>query len=166
MRMLRQPGPVGSPAAVCRTVTMAVMVATPAALGLLIGSANLLAGSGGQQKEDDEDRPKLELKASPKTGFAPTRVTLRGQLTGGPDDYEEFYCPTVEWDWGNDTTSEQTYDCDPWEAGKTEIKRRFTTQYVYNNPGTYTVRLILKKRGETVVAANTRVQVRPGMRSR
>ncbi len=118
------------------------------------------------ESSPDVERPTLDLTVRPRTGFAPARFTIRGLLTGGPDDFEEYYCPTVEWDWGNGTTSEASYDCDPYEAGKSEIRRRFTTQYVFNHPGIYKIRLILKRKDETLVAANTQVRVRPGLRTR
>ena len=78
------------------------------------------------QQKDDKDaktktptrRPKLTLKAQPVISMSPSKVTLRAELVGGANDYEEFYCPTVEWDWGDGTQSESTADCEPYEARK------------------------------------------------
>src|SRR3979409_1190649 len=101
------------------------------ALGLVLCAS--LAVSGQQKngkdskdsKDKDDKRPKLSLKAQPIVSISPSKVTLRVELTGGANDYEEFYCPTVEWDWGDGTQSESTADCEPYQAGKSEIKRRF-----------------------------------------
>ena len=73
----------------------------------------------------DDERPSLSLRASPATAFSPVEVLFFGDLTGGPDDYEEFYCATVEWDWGDGTRSSTTADCEPYEPDKSQIRRRY-----------------------------------------
>mgnify|MGYP006150229533 CR=1 FL=1 len=75
------------------------------------------------------------------------------------DDFEEFYCPSIEWVWGDDTKSESTADCDPYEAGKSEIRRRFAIQHKYNIEGSYDVQFRLKQRDKVVASARTRVTV-------
>ena len=114
----------------------------------------------------EDERPTLKLTARPRTGFAPTRVTFRGVLIGGPDDFKEYYCPEVEWEWGDGTISENNSDCEPYEAGKSTLKRRFTAQHVFNFPGNFKTRLILKRNDKTLVATNTQVRIRPGGRPR
>ena len=114
----------------------------------------------------DDERPTLKLTARPRTGFTPSRVTFRGVLTGGPDDFKEYYCPVIEWDWGDGTISENSSDCEPYEAGKSTLKRRFTAQHVFNMAGTFKIRLILKRNDKTLVATNTQVRIRPGGRPR
>src|SRR2546425_12213210 len=52
-----------------------------------------------KDKDADSRRPKITLKAQPTISMAPSRVVLTAELTGGANDYEEYYCPTVEWDW-------------------------------------------------------------------
>ena len=49
---------------------------------------------------------------------SPARVVASADVDGGPDDFEEFYCASVEWDWGDDTKSNNAADCDPYEPGK------------------------------------------------
>ena len=124
----------------------------------------------GQQKDDkdskDKDsdkKPKLTLKAQPVISMSPSKVTLRAELVGGANDYEEYYCPTVEWDWGDGTTSESSSDCEPYEAGKSEIRRRYTVEHVFR-AGNYRVALRLKKRDKMVTSATVMVEVRPGIR--
>jgi hypothetical protein len=112
--------------------------------------------------KDDARRPKLTLKAQPVIAMSPARIVLTAELQGGPNDFEEFYCPTVEWDWGDGTHSESTADCEPYEAGKSEIKRRFTVQHVFR-AGVYKVMLRLKRRDKALTAATVNIQVRPGL---
>jgi hypothetical protein len=85
------------------------------------------------------------------------------EVKGGAEDNEEFYCPTVEWEWGDLTTSTVEADCEPYEAGKSQIKRRYTVEHRYKNPGGFRIRLLLKKGPKIIGTANTLVQVRPGL---
>jgi len=125
----------------------------------------ILAAPGSAQKDgkekDTDRRPKLTLKAQPVISMAPSKVTLRAELVGGADDYEEFYCPTVEWDWGDGTRSESTSDCEPYQAGKSEIKRRFTVEHIFR-AGSYQVAVRLKRRDKPVAMATATVQVQGG----
>jgi hypothetical protein len=121
------------------------------------------AFSAPQKNDKDDQRPKLLLHAQPPVSIAPSRVVLTAEMVGGANDFEEYYCPGVEWDWGDDTRSESTIDCDPYEAGKSEIKRRFTVEHVFRRPGNYKVFFRLKRRGKTVATASANVQVRPGV---
>src|SRR5215510_9638417 len=103
------------------------------ALILVVAAATVGAASqkDGKEAKESDRRPKLSLKAQPIISISPSRVTLRAELVGGANDYEEFYCPTVEWDWGDGTQSESRSDCDPYQPGKSEIKRRFTVEHVF-----------------------------------
>ena len=115
-------------------------------------------------KQLEAKRPKISLRAQPPVGVAPFRVVLTGELQGGADDFEEYYCPTIEWVWGDLTTSESTLDCDPYEAGKSQIKRRFTTEHTYRNEGAYKVYIRLKRKEKLLAAASATIQVQPGAR--
>ena len=77
-------------------------------------------------------KPSISVKLNPRSGFSPLRVVATAELTGGPNDFEDFYCASVEWDWGDGTKSESKQDCDPFEAGKSEIKRRFAQEHIFN----------------------------------
>lgn len=120
----------------------------------------------GNQNDKDKDakKPTLTIRASPPISFSPATIRVVAMLTGGPDDYEDFYCPTVEWDWGDGTTSENAADCDPFQPGVSKITRRFSVSHVYETAGRYRVLLRLKRDTKTMVSANTTVQVRPGVR--
>ncbi len=126
------------------------------ALGTIALGATLAAA-------DAKDKPKLSLKATPAVSFSPVRIVVTALLTGGPNDYEKYYCATVEWDWGDGTRSESSYDCDPYVAGQSEIKRRFSTEHRYRVSGNYRIQFRLKQKNEAVAVANTMVRVRPGL---
>jgi hypothetical protein len=93
---------------------------------------------------------------------APARIVMTAELVGGTADLEEFYCPTIEWAWGDDTVSESTVDCEPYESGKSEIKRRYTVQHLFRRGGSYKVYFHLKKKDKTIASASATVQVQPG----
>jgi hypothetical protein len=135
-------------------------VATAVALAfsaLLVIPVNPLHGEQGNKK------PSLSLKATPAISFAPARIVVVAEVKGGANDFEEFYCPSVEWEWGDLTTSTAEADCDPYEAGKSEIKRRYTVEHRYRNPGGFKIVLRFKKGDKIVATANAMVQVRPGL---
>ena len=115
-------------------------------------------------KQVEAKRPKISVRAQPPVGVAPFRVVLTGELQGGSDDFEEYYCPTVEWAWGDDTTSESTLDCEPYEAGKSQIKRRFTVEHMFRREGAYKVYFHLKRKDKVLASASVTIQVQPGVR--
>jgi hypothetical protein len=137
----------------------------------LLAGAMLAAGASASAQKADKDakdnpdakRPKVSLKATPVISMAPARIVLTAEITGGANDFEEFYCPTVQWEWGDGTESESTNDCAPYEAGKTEIKRRFTVEHVFR-AGAYRVMFRLKRHDKAVGFATVSMQVRPGLR--
>ncbi len=130
------------------------------ALGASLAAAQK---SDDAKKDQDAARPKLSLTARPVISMAPSRVVLTAEITGGPNDAEDYYCPSVEWDWGDGTQSESSADCPPYEAGKSEIKRRYTVEHVFR-AGAYRVTLRLKQHERTMASAAVNIQVRPGLR--
>src|SRR5579862_4331372 len=121
------------------------------ALALVVCTSLAVAAQRDKDSKEpkDDKRPKLTLKAQPVVSISPAKVTLRAELTGGANDYEDFYCPTIEWDWGDGTQSESTLDCEPYEAGKSEIKRRYTVEHVFRAGG-YHISFRLKHRNKAV----------------
>ena len=130
-------------------------------------------------------KPSIKVKANPTIGMPPFRVVATAEVTGGSDDFQDFYCPSVEWDWGDGTTSTATGDCDPYEAGKSEIKRRYVQEHTYQSAGIgrstfgspetsdisggqqpvqLRIRFLLKQKNKTVGAGQTTIQVRPSFR--
>ena len=118
------------------------------------------ARSGG----GDDKKPSLSLKATPPVGFSPLRVRLVVDVRGGADDYADFYCPAIEWDWGDGTVSGNSEDCDPYQAGKSTIRRRYSIEHVFRQPGSFQVFFRLKQRDRVIAASSGNVSARPGVR--
>jgi len=133
-------------------------------------SASSLAGPAdvGQNK-----KPSISVRANPPVGFSPLRVVLTAELKGGANDYEDFYCASVEWDWGDDTKSETKADCDPYEAGKSEIKRRYVQDHTFRvfsdlsaQPAPavqYRIKFLLKQKNKVVGSGQTTIEIRQGV---
>jgi len=117
-----------------------------------------------EQKTAPPKKPTLELKASPMMSFTPAKIRFVAEVKGGPNDFEDLYCPTVEWDWNDDTTSESSVDCEPYQPGKSEIPRRFTVEHVFKVAGLYRVKIRLKRKARVILFADVQVQVNPGVR--
>jgi hypothetical protein len=141
-----------------------------------LASAPLDAGAG-QKPADQNKKPSINVKANPPIGFSPLRVVVTAEIKGGANDYEDFYCASVEWDWGDDTKSESKADCDPYEPGKSEIKRRFIQEHTFRaltneitgaagtptGPIQFRVRFVLKQKNKVVGSGQTVVEIRSGM---
>jgi hypothetical protein len=120
------------------------------------------AESLGAQRDTDDKKPSLSLKATPPLGFSPLRVRVVVDVRGGSNDYADFYCAATEWDWGDGTISEMSSDCDPYEAGKSSIRRRYSAEHIFRQAGGYKMVFRLKQKTRTVAAANATIQVRAG----
>ena len=112
--------------------------------------------------QEVSEKPELRLRTGTRFAFAPAEVLFVAELRDGPDDYEEFYCASVEWVWDDDTRSETIPDCDPYEAGNSEIRRRFSMRHTFQRAGRYEIRLNLKQRDDVVASARTTVEIRGG----
>ncbi|HET6279055.1 MAG TPA: hypothetical protein VFG08_09745 [Candidatus Polarisedimenticolia bacterium] len=121
----------------------------------------------------ESDKPSISVKASPSVGFSPARVVFTAEVKGGPNDYQEFYCAAIEWDITTVGESEhggfdqgrheQQSDCDPYEPGKSEIRRRYTREQVFRSAGEYRVQFRLKQKDKVVGSGRTTVRIRPGL---
>ena len=109
-----------------------------------------------------DDRPELNLRARPQVAFARAEIAFTGVLRGGRDDYEEFYCVSVEWDWDDGTKSESIFDCEPYEPGVSEIRRRFSRRHTFNMGGRYEVRLTLKRQDDVIQLERTSIVIQSG----
>ena len=139
-------------------------VFTVAAIAACMLSAVAAAQKAAPSKDKDQDKhPSLKLTARPPLGMSPARIVLTADLNGGPNDAEDYYCPTIEWDWGDGTMSESMSDCEPYQPGKSEIRRRYTIDHVFR-AGNYRVALRLKKRDKMVASATVMIEIRPGIR--
>jgi hypothetical protein len=115
-----------------------------------------------KEGKDDPRRPSVLLKAQPNVGISPVRARLTVELIGGANDYEDFYCPTVEWDWGDGTRSQSSFDCQPYQQGKSEIRRHFTVDHLFRS-GRYHVTFRLKRADKIFAMTTTDVVVQPGL---
>ena len=137
---------------------------TPGRLCLsFVAALSIAASTGLAGAADKSTKPTVSLRANPAIGFAPIRVVLTAELKGGSDDYEEFYCAAVEWIWGDDTKSESKNDCEPYQAGKSEIQRRFVTDKTFQEAGDYRVEFRLKQKNKIVGIGRTEVKIKDGL---
>lgn len=140
------------------------LVTRTAAVTLVAGGLAVAALSAQDDKSKDVKKASLTLRATPTIVFSPARVVVSAELKGGAEDNAELYCPSLEWEWGDGTRSESNTDCEPFEAGKSTIQRRFTSSHTYNLAGNYRVQLRLKRGNKTVLGGNVSIQVKPGLR--
>lgn len=131
---------------------------------LAAACAAVIAAAASPANTEDQKKASVSLKATPSIGFSPARVVVTAEVKGGPNDAEDLYCASVEWIWGDDTRSESKGDCDPYEAGRSEIRRRYTLDHTYQTAGNYRVEFYLKQKNKRVLGARTNVTVRPGVR--
>ena len=117
--------------------------------------------AGGDDKKKKGKKPELSVRATPRFSFSPATVLFTAELKGG-DDLEEYYCPEIEWEWGDGSRSVSESDCDPWEPGM-EIARRFTNRHEFRYAGRYRVRVVLSRAGKDIAADRITIQVRPGL---
>jgi hypothetical protein len=135
-----------------------VLCTIAAFTAVLVGPVHLSAA----QRDAADKKPSLSLRATPPAGFAPLRVHLSVDVKGGANDNADFYCPTVQWDWDDGTISETTEDCNPYEAGKSSIQRRYSADHTFRLSGDYRLTFRLKQKDKVVSSTTTTLTVRPG----
>ena len=139
------------------SLSAAALLATFLGMGV-----SLSAQAPADKPKGEPKRPSLNLKATPGTGMVPARITAAAEFKGGDDDFEEYYCPTIEWNWGDGTISEATNDCNPFEAGKSQIRRRYSVSHTYKRAGAYRISFRLKNKEKVVASATTVVRLLGG----
>lgn len=125
-------------------------------------TAGALSSSAFAQDKREPKRPSLSLKATPGTGMVPVRISATAEFKGGDDDYQEYYCPTIEWNWGDGTISEASADCQPYEAGVSQIRRRYSVQHTYKRAGAYRISFRLKLKDRVITSQTTQVRLLGG----
>ena len=103
-------------------------------------------------------KPRLDLRASPRIALPPVDVLVVAELVGG-DEIEDFYCPAIEWEWGDGNRSAHEADCPPFRAGMT-MARLHSASHAYRRPGAYSIRVTLRRVGRALAAATTQVDIR------
>ena len=127
------------------------------AAGLILA----LAVSAPTGAESKLRKPRLDLRATPRMSFSPAYVLTTAELVGG-DELEEFYCPGLEWDWGDGAKSVRESDCPPFEPGSALV-RRFTAHHGYRSAGEYQITVTLRRANKSLAVASARIDVRPGL---
>jgi hypothetical protein len=112
--------------------------------------------------DQGKSKPSITVRVSPGVVFAPARIVATAEVVGGPDDYQDFYCAKVEWNWGDGTQSEAQDDCDPYVAGQSQIRRRYTNEHRFELAGNYDVRFTLRQGKKSVGSGMLTVRVRDG----
>lgn len=128
------------------------------ALLALVSLAVPPASLAARAEDQDKGKPKAQLRINPTLVFTPGRIVATVELTEGANDYRDYYCPTIEWEWGDQTRSDSTEDCDSFEAGKSEIRRRYTADKTYREPGVYDVIFRMKQGSKTVLSLRQTVR--------
>ena len=77
-------------------------------------AAIVMIGGTVEAQDKKPKRPKISIRSSPQMAFTPATITFTVELKGGDDDFEEYYCGSVEWDWADGTRSESSDDCEPY----------------------------------------------------
>ena len=137
----------------------------PFSIGILLLAATVvpLAQQSADDRENKEPkRPSLSVRAIPATGMVPVRVSAMAEFKGGDDDYREYYCPAVEWNWGDGTISENAVDCQPYEAGVSQFRRRYTASHTYKRGGAYRISFRLKVKDRVLISQTTMVRLLGG----
>jgi hypothetical protein len=136
------------------------------AAALAVASSPVVAETPAPQAAES-DKPKklaLDLRITPQVSFAPSRVRAIAERRLPEDRTAEFYCPSVEWDWGDLTESEESNECEPYEAGVSTVRRVFSAEHTFQSGGRYRVQLRLKRNRKVLAAATTTVTIRAGLR--
>ena len=135
---------------------------TVAALATAVLASVVAAGDpvSAVQRSDDNKKPSLAFKATPPVGFTPLKVRVVVDVKGGANDYADFYCATVEWDWADGNISSKSEDCKPYEAGKSSIERRFSAEHTFREDGNYEIAFRLKQKNRIVGYGKGTVRVR------
>ena len=127
----------------------------------LLGFAVVLATMTSGAAAEKATKPRLDLRASPRTAFSPVNVLLTAELKGG-DNVDDFHCPEIEWDWDDGGKSVHQADCEPLQPGD-EMERRFTANHAYRQAGTYNVKITMRRAERPLAVASATVTVRPGL---
>jgi hypothetical protein len=113
----------------------------------------------GAAQDNQSKKPSLSLRVASNLSTAPSNVRATAVLRGGSNDTEDLYCPQIEWEWGDDTTSESSADCDPYQVGKSRITRRYSARHTFHYGGHYKVTIRLKQKRRTVLSASTNLRI-------
>lgn len=131
-------------------------------LSLLLLAPCLAVFGGTAGVQGHAAKPTMKLHAQPAMAFTPARIVVTAELRNVTSEDAEFYCPAVEWDWGDGTLSASSSDCGPFEPATSEVATRYVKSHVYDVPGRFRVQLRLRRGTSTILSGSTSVTVRGG----
>ena len=129
------------------------------------------------QKPAEKKKPSISLRANPPVGFSPLRVVLTAEVKGGSNDYEDFYCASVEWEWGDDTKSRSQSRLRSVrsraraKSSAATFRNTHFDRYSTDMPGSgnptgpkqFRVKFLLKQKNKVVGSGQTVIEIRSGM---
>ena len=108
---------------------------------LLIPSNALQAREQGGNK-----KPSLSLKASPSVSFAPARIVVVAEVKGGAGRFRGVLLPDRRMGMGRlDARQRSKPIANRTRRARATIKRRYTVEHRFKNPGAFKIILRLKK---------------------
>jgi hypothetical protein len=126
----------------------------PPVLGLLLLVAST---SDSHASPRTEGEPRLGLIAVPRYGPFPLTVQFQGQIYDADEHDPALYCLDADWDFDH-TRFFDRKDCPPYEEGST-IRKSYATSHTFELPGTYRVRLSLRRGEDTVLMDEVWIRV-------
>jgi hypothetical protein len=118
----------------------------------------------GAPAEEKPTKVTIDLRVTPVVSFAPARIRAVAELKLPDEKVADFYCAGIEWDWGDLTESEESNECEPYEAGVSKVPRHFSAEHTFQSGGRYRVTLRLRRNRKVIASSSTTVTVRPGVR--
>jgi hypothetical protein len=115
-------------------------------------------------RTEEPTKVTIDLRVTPVVSFAPARIRAIAELKLPDAKVPDFYCAGIEWDWGDLTESEESNECEPYEAGVSDVKRHFSAEHTFQSGGRYRVTLRLRRNRKVIASSSTTVTVRPGVR--
>jgi len=134
------------------------------AVGFMLLATALVLGASTAHAEKPKKlkKPKLSLKVIPRMAMAPVDALLVARLEGG-DEVAELYCPEIQIEWDDGSSSDQEPECPPFEAGVTTIERRYSFSHTFRRSGLYNIQLRLSHEGRNVLSEHIELRVGPGL---
>lgn len=118
---------------------------------------SLSSAAPSQARELEMSDARLKLAAVPKMGNFPLTVQIQATIQDADERDRELYCLDADWDFDHVRFLERK-DCPPFEDG-TVIQRSYTTSHTFELPGTYRVRLTLRRGRDAVIQGDVWIRV-------
>jgi len=124
---------------------------------ILVLVLSLIPTAPFRAEESEAANARLKLIAAPKMGNFPLTVQLQGLIQNHDEHDPELHCLDADWDFDHVRFFDRK-DCPPFEEG-TVIQRVYSTSHTFELPGTYRVRLTLRRGRDTVLRNEVWIRV-------